>query len=154
MGQLGKDGYLSTNIDFDTAQSLFATGKVPYYVTGPWAVDKAKGAGIKYAISPLPTIEGKKMQPFLGVQMFYVSAKAKNDAFAQEFVTNYVPKKELQVDLFAAGHRPPALKAAYARGRDVGPRRQGVVRGRRGRSADAEHPGDELGLGPAGSGDG
>jgi len=114
MGQLGKDGYLSTNIDFDTAQSLFATGKVPYYVTGPWAVDKAKGAGIKYAISPLPTIEGKKMQPFLGVQMFYVSAKAKNDAFAQEFVTNYVTKKELQVDLFAAGHRPPALKAAYA----------------------------------------
>ena len=71
-------------------QSLFATGKVPYYVTGPWAVDKAKGAGIKYAISPLPTIEGNKMQPFLGVQMFYVSAKAKNDAFAQEFVTNYV----------------------------------------------------------------
>ena len=60
-GQLGKDGYLSTNIDFDTAESLFATGKVPYYVTGPWAVDKAKGAGIKYAISPLPTIEGNKM---------------------------------------------------------------------------------------------
>jgi arabinogalactan oligomer/maltooligosaccharide transport system substrate-binding protein len=114
MGQLGKDGYLSTNIDFDTAQSLFATGKVPYYVTGPWAVDKAKGAGIKYAISPLPTIEGNKMSPFLGVQMFYVSAKAKNDTFAQEFVTNYVTKKELQVALFAAGHRPPALKAAYA----------------------------------------
>jgi len=114
MGQLGKDGYLSTNIDFDTAQSLFATGKVPYYITGPWAIDKAKGAGIKYAISPLPSIAGGgKMKPFLGVQMFYVSAKAKNDAFAQEFVTNYVPKKELQVDLFAAGNRPPALKAAY-----------------------------------------
>ena len=83
-------------------------------MTGPWAVDKAKDAGIKYAISPLPTIEGKKMQPFLGVQMFYVSAKAKNDAFAQEFVTNYVTKKDLQLALFAAGHRPPALKAAYA----------------------------------------
>jgi arabinogalactan oligomer/maltooligosaccharide transport system substrate-binding protein len=114
MGQLGKDGYLSTNIDFDTAQSLFATGKVPYYVTGPWAVDKAKGAGIKYAISPLPTIDGGKMSPFLGVQMFYVSAKAKNKAFAEEFVTKYVPNKDLQVDLFKVGNRPPALAEAYA----------------------------------------
>ncbi len=113
MGQLGKDGILTTNIDFDTAQQLFSTGKVPYYVTGPWAVDKAKSAGIKYGISPLPTIQGNKMSPFLGVQMFYVSAKAKNDAFAQEFVAKYVTKPELQVDMFNIGHRPPALTAAY-----------------------------------------
>ena len=53
------------------------------------------------------------MQPFLGVQMFYVSAKAKNAAFAQEFVTNYVTRKDVQLALFAAGHRPPALKEAY-----------------------------------------
>ncbi len=112
MDQLGKDGILSTNIDFDTAQSLFGTGKVPYYITGPWATEKAKAASIKYGISPLPTIEGNKMSPFLGVQMFYVSAKAKNDAFAQEFVTNYVTKPELQVDLYKTGFRPPALKLA------------------------------------------
>jgi arabinogalactan oligomer / maltooligosaccharide transport system substrate-binding protein len=112
LNQLGKDGIISTNIDFDTAQSLFSTGKVPYYVTGPWAVDKAKGAGIKYGISPLPTLEGNKVSPFLGVQMFYVSAKSKNEAFAQEFVTNYVTKPELQVDMFNIGHRPPALQAA------------------------------------------
>jgi len=109
---LGKDKILSTNIDFDTAQSLFATGKVPYYVTGPWAVDKAKSSGIKYGITPLPTLQGNKVTPFLGVQMFFVSAKAKNDAFAQEFVTNYVTKPELQADMFNIGHRPPALQAA------------------------------------------
>ena len=43
------------------------------------------------------------MQPFLGVQMFYVSAKAKNNALAQEFVTNYVPRKDVQLALFEAG---------------------------------------------------
>ena len=48
-------------------------------MTGPWAVEKAKKAGISYAISPLPTIGGKKMTPFVGGQMFYVSAKAKSD---------------------------------------------------------------------------
>ena len=113
---LGKDELLSTNIDFDTAQSLFDTGKVPFYVTGPWAVDKAKDAGIKYAISPLPTHRGREMQPFLGVQMFYVSAKAKNDAFAQEFVTNYVTRKDVQLDLFELGtgrrpSRPPTRRS-------------------------------------------
>jgi len=53
------------------------------------------------------------MEPFLGVQMFYVSAKAKNKAFAEEFVTKYVPNKQLQIDLFNIGHRPPALTEAY-----------------------------------------
>ncbi len=111
---LGKVKALSTNVDGSNADALFDAGKVPFYITGPWALDKAKKANIKYAISPLPTLAGGgKMQPFLGVQMFYVSAKAKNAAFAQEFVTNYVPQEDLQVALFQGGFRPPALTSAY-----------------------------------------
>lgn len=110
---LGKEKILSTNVDGTNADALFDGGKYPYYITGPWAIDKAKKANIKYAISPLPTIAGGQMEPFLGVQMFYVSAKAKNKAYAEEFVLKYVTKKEMQVDLFNIGHRPPALKAAY-----------------------------------------
>jgi arabinogalactan oligomer/maltooligosaccharide transport system substrate-binding protein len=111
--KLGAAKVLSTNVSGDNADALFDAGKAPYYITGPWAIDKAKKANIKYAISPLPTIGGKPMQPFLGVQMFYVSAKAKNAAFAQEFVTNYVPRKDVQLALFEAGNRPPALTEAY-----------------------------------------
>jgi arabinogalactan oligomer / maltooligosaccharide transport system substrate-binding protein len=111
---LGKAKALSTNLDNTNVDALFDAGKVPFYITGPWAIDKAKKANIKYAISPLPTLAGGgKMQPFLGVQMFYVSAKAKNAAFAQEFVTNYVPREDVQLALFESGHRPPALTAAY-----------------------------------------
>ncbi|OIQ94700.1 maltose-binding periplasmic protein precursor [mine drainage metagenome] len=111
---LGAEKVLSTNVDGTNVDALFDTGKVPFYITGPWAIDKAKKANIKYAISPLPTLAGGgAMQPFLGVQMFYVSAKAKNAAFAQEFVTNYVPREDFQVALFEAGNRPPALTAAY-----------------------------------------
>jgi arabinogalactan oligomer/maltooligosaccharide transport system substrate-binding protein len=111
--KLGAAKVLSTNVSGDNADALFDAGKAPFYITGPWAIDKAKKANIKYAISPLPTIAGKPMQPFLGVQMFYVSAKAKNAAFAQEFVTNYVPRKDVQLALFEAGNRPPALTEAY-----------------------------------------
>ncbi len=110
---LGKQGILSTNIDGGIVDQVFDAGKAPYAMTGPWAIDKAKKAGVKYAISPLPTIGGKQMTPFLGVQMFYVSAKAKNDAFAQEFVTKYVMQKDLQIDMYNIGHRPPALIEAY-----------------------------------------
>ncbi|HRW19320.1 MAG TPA: maltose ABC transporter substrate-binding protein [Dermatophilaceae bacterium] len=113
LAKLGKDGILSTNVDGAIVDQVFDAGKAPYAMTGPWAIDKAKKAGIKYAISPLPTIAGKQMYPFLGVQMFYVSAKAKNAAFAQEFVTKYVMKKDLQIDMYNIGKRPPALTEAY-----------------------------------------
>jgi arabinogalactan oligomer / maltooligosaccharide transport system substrate-binding protein len=116
LAALGKVKALSTNVDGTNADALFDAGKVPFYITGPWAIDKAKKANIKYAISPLPSLTaGGKMQPFLGVQMFYVSAKAKNAAFAQEFVTKYVPREDVQMALFAAGHRPPALTSAYVK---------------------------------------
>ncbi|HEX7535582.1 MAG TPA: maltose ABC transporter substrate-binding protein [Dermatophilaceae bacterium] len=116
LAALGKVKALSTNVDASNADALFDAGKVPFYITGPWSIDKAKKANIKYAISPLPSLtNGGPMQPFLGVQMFYVSAKAKNAAFAQEFVTKYVPREDVQMSLFAAGHRPPALTSAYAK---------------------------------------
>jgi arabinogalactan oligomer/maltooligosaccharide transport system substrate-binding protein len=113
LAKLGKAKVLTTNVGDDNAEGIFDTGKAAFFITGPWAVPNAKKAGVKYAISKLPTIDGAQMEPFLGVQMFYVSAKAKNAAFAQEFVTNYVPRKDVQLELFKAGGRPPALIEAY-----------------------------------------
>ena len=152
LAKLGKEKVLSTNVDDTNAERALRQRQGPFFITGPWAVAKAKKAGIKYAISPLPAPAGGQMQPFLGVQMFYVSAKAKNAALAQEFVTNYVPRKDVQLALFEAGGRPPALSRGLRRGLRQGQGRQVVVRGRQGRQADAEHPGHELGLGPAGPG--
>ena len=114
LAKLGKEGVLSTNVGDDNAEGLFNAGKAPYFFTGPWATTSAKKANIKYAISNLPTLEGGgQMQPFLGVQLFYVSSKAKNASIAQEFVTNYITKKDVQLELFKALGRPPALTAAY-----------------------------------------
>lgn len=113
LAQLGKQGILSTNVGDDNAEGLFDAGKAPYFITGPWATTNAKKANIKYAISDLPTLDGGgQMQPFLGVQLFYVSSKAKNASIAQEFVTNYITKKDVQLELFKALGRPPALTEA------------------------------------------
>lgn len=112
--QLGAQKVLSTNIDGSNSDAIFGDKKAAFFITGPWAIQKAKDAGVNYAISNLPSLTGGgPMQPFLGVQMFYMSSKAKNAAIAQEFLTQYVTTKDFQVELFEVGHRPPALIEAY-----------------------------------------
>jgi arabinogalactan oligomer/maltooligosaccharide transport system substrate-binding protein len=144
LAALGQSKALSTNVD-----ALFDAGKMPFYITRPWSIDKAKKVGIKYAISPLPSLtDGGKMQPFLGIQMFYVSAKAKNAAFAQEFVTQYVPREDVQLALFVAGHRPASPDLGLCQSRFERSGRCGMVRGRQGWPGHAQHPGHELGVGP------
>ena len=110
---LGEEGALNVNVGGTEMEALFAEGKTPYMVSGPWAIANVEGAGIDYAIDPIPDFEdGGATTPFLGVQMFYVSSKAKNPAIAQEFVNKYVPSVDLQLALFEAGDRPPALQEA------------------------------------------
>lgn len=111
---LGNKKVLSTNVDATNQDALFADKKAPFMISGPWSVPTAEKAGVNYAISPLPSLAGGgNMKPFLGVQMFYVSSKAKNGTLAQEFVTSYIPRKDVQLALFEVGKRPPALKEAY-----------------------------------------
>ena len=116
LADLGKKKVLSTNVDDTNQDALFDSKAAPFMISGPWSVAKAQGAGINYGIAPLPALTeqgGGSMKPFLGVQMFYVSSKAKNAALAQEFVTNYIPRKDVQLALFEVGKRPPALTEAY-----------------------------------------
>lgn len=112
-GEKGK-GVLKRSIDPTNAVNLFAAGKVPYLVSGPWALPQIKKANIKYAISPIPGFAGMgPAEPFLGVQAFYLSSKAKNTAIAQEFALNYLTRKDVELALYQAEPRPPALTAAY-----------------------------------------
>jgi len=113
LGEKG-DGALKRSITGENSIATFTGKKCAFLVSGPWAVADAKKAGISYDISPVPGFAGgKEAQPFVGVQAFYVAAKGKNKALAQEFVTNYVTKPELAVALYKAEPRPPALTAAF-----------------------------------------
>ncbi|MFI9642018.1 extracellular solute-binding protein [Micromonospora sp. NPDC051925] len=116
IGKLGEkgDGALKRSITGENSIATFTGKKCAFLVSGPWAIADAKKANIAYDISPVPGFAGgKQAQPFVGVQAFYVAAKGKNKALAQEFVTNYVTKPELAVALYQAEPRPPALTAAF-----------------------------------------
>ncbi|MEU4688668.1 maltose ABC transporter substrate-binding protein [Actinoplanes sp. NPDC023714] len=115
LGALGEkgDGAFKRSITPENSIATFTGKKCAYLVSGPWAVTDVKKANLKYDISPVPGFKGgKEATPFLGVQSFYVAAKGKNKALAQEFVTNYVTTPELAVALYDAEPRPPALTAA------------------------------------------
>jgi len=100
-------GFLSNNIDWDTAHVLFETGESPFLMAGPWALERIGESGIPYAITNFP---GGGV-PFAGVQGFFVNALSENVLLAQTFLTEFVATDAVMQDLLEAGNRPSAFKS-------------------------------------------
>ncbi|MBO0868252.1 MAG: maltose ABC transporter substrate-binding protein [Micromonosporaceae bacterium] len=112
LGEKGS-GALTRSITADNAIPTFTSKKTAFLISGEWALPDIKKAGIHYDITPVPAFAGgKPAQPFIGVQAFYVASKGKDKALANEFVVNYLTQPDLQVALYQANPRPPALTAA------------------------------------------
>lgn len=109
----GKAKVLSGSITADIATDVFSKGQAPFIVTGPWNDDAFTKAGIKYAVSAIPTTSSAPAQPFVGISGFFVSSKSKNPLLAQNFVQNYLASPAAQMALYKVGGRPPALTSAY-----------------------------------------
>lgn len=112
LGEAGV-GALKRSIGSDNAIPTFTDGKCAFLVSGPWAINDIKTAGVNYDISPVPPFaDGDVARPFVGAQVFFVAARGQNKAVAQEFVANYLTSPDLAVALYRAEPRPPALTAA------------------------------------------
>lgn len=103
-------GVLSTSITYDIAVQQFKQGNSPFIIGGPWMLDQFKD--LKVAIDPIPAPGPEAAAPFVGVQGFYVNAKSPNALLANQFLLNYIGSEDIQVKMFEAGNRTPALKAA------------------------------------------
>jgi arabinogalactan oligomer/maltooligosaccharide transport system substrate-binding protein len=104
-----KDGHLQPDVDWDTMHVLFENGDAAMLITGPWALDRLKEAGIPYAISNLPAGPAGEAQPFLGVQGFMVSAFSDEPLLAQTFLLEFVATEETMQKLYEVGARPAAF---------------------------------------------
>lgn len=107
------EGLISKDVSYDVMIDKFSTGKAPFAITGPWAVSSFTDAGVNFAVEPIPTVEGGTPAVFVGVQGFMVSAFSENQELAKTFVLDYLNTEELQLQLFEAGGRPPALLSAF-----------------------------------------
>jgi arabinogalactan oligomer / maltooligosaccharide transport system substrate-binding protein len=111
-GQKGRTPVFSTSMGYTQATGGFIDGQCAFYLGGPWAIGTASGS-IRpgtFALSAIPGFAGMgPARPFLGVQSFMVSSKAKNMALADQFVLDYVASPAVQEALFKVEPRPAAL---------------------------------------------
>jgi len=113
LGENGETGtgYISTTIDYDINNELFASGKAAYTIQGPWAIETLTAQGVNIKVNPIPSAGGETAAPFVGVQGFYVSSQSANALVAQQFLTHYLATDEAQQALYEADPRLPAWKS-------------------------------------------
>lgn len=120
MTKLVKGGLAPNAIDWDASHVLFESGKAPFIMTGPWALNRFKTAGVHYAISPFPAAKkgGKAGAPFLGVQGMIISASSKQALLAQAFATEYIATEANMQLIYNAEQRPSAWKSISEKVKD------------------------------------
>ena len=106
-------GLISKDVSYDIMNESFSTGKAPFAITGPWAVGGFTDAGINYVVEPIPPVAGGTPEVFVGVQGFMLSAFSESPDLATTFMVDYLGTEEVQLALFEAGGRPPAMLSAY-----------------------------------------
>lgn len=113
-----QSGLINPSVTYDVMVDSFASGDAAFAITGPWAVSQEdppgfRAQGVPYAVSPIPTIQGGTPAPFVGVQGLMISSFSEQGLLAQTFVQDFIGTEEVQLALFEAGGRPPALLSAF-----------------------------------------
>jgi arabinogalactan oligomer/maltooligosaccharide transport system substrate-binding protein len=114
--QWNKEHLISSSVDYGTAQQLFLTGKVPFWITGPWESGNLTNPKyhLKFKVIQMPKIV-RRATPFLGAQGVMITKYASVHgvtSLANNFVESYLTKPSAQVALSKANGRLPALLAA------------------------------------------
>lgn len=113
----GDAGVISSSITSDIAKQTFLDGKAAYTVTGPWNVAAFRDAGMDVSVLPVPSAGSQPAQPFVGVQMFYQSAKSAHPVAARLFF-NYLATPEAQEKMQKLGGRASAMPEVAAKSDD------------------------------------
>lgn len=95
----------------DTAKAAFQAGKSAFYISGPWDVDGFKKATVPFAVTKIPSVNGKAFQPFIGVQAAFVNSKTTDAKQAAAWDLIKKLQTDLPLQLFKVGNRIPAQKA-------------------------------------------
>ncbi|HSP27529.1 MAG TPA: maltose ABC transporter substrate-binding protein [Ilumatobacteraceae bacterium] len=104
-------GLISKDVSYDIMIDSFSSGQAPFAITGPWAVGEF--SDINFVVEPVPPVEGGTPNVFVGVQGFMVSSFSENVDLAKTFLLDYLNTEELQLALYDAGGRPPAMTSAF-----------------------------------------
>ena len=106
---LKDDGLMDEATNYDSAKKAFLSGDSAFYISGPWDVSAFEEGNVNFGVAPMPTLNGKTVSPFLGVQMGFVNKNSSNQDLAFEFFKdNY---DELCNKSCEVGNRLPVLNS-------------------------------------------
>src|SRR5699024_6414518 len=95
----------------NTLDSLFTEGKAAAVISGPWAIDAYKEAGISYGVKELPMLDnGEHMSSCIGVKSYNVSTYSKNPELAEKLI-KFLSNEENQKTRYEITQEIPAVEA-------------------------------------------
>ncbi|NAX19404.1 maltose/maltodextrin ABC transporter substrate-binding protein MalE, partial [Vibrio sp. V22_P2S10T140] len=83
-------GVLNPNMDYAVSDAAFSKGEVAMTINGPWSWGNLDKLGINYGVAELPTLNGGKGNPFVGILSAGINSASPNTDLAVEFLENYV----------------------------------------------------------------
>ncbi len=85
-----EQGVMPRGARYAEMEAGFARGQVAMMITGPWAWDNARKAGIEVGVAPIPSVAGHPAKPFVGVLGCMIAAPSKLKDVAREFIENHL----------------------------------------------------------------
>ena len=106
-----ESGLINKDVSYDVMIDSFSSGNAPFAITGPWAVSSFED--VNFVVEPIPAVDGGTPNVFVGVQGFMISAFTEAEDLSKTFLLDYLNTEELQLGLYDAGGRPPAMTSAF-----------------------------------------
>lgn len=99
-------GFVSADMSTDIARSMFQNGESAFYIGGPWDTAGFNAVEVPFAVSPLPTLNGREFVTPVGTQLGFVSSKSQKQEYAWDFV-KYLMENSAE-EMYKVGGRIPA----------------------------------------------
>ena len=87
-------GVVDPNMDYSVSEAEFTKGEVAMTINGPWSWGNLDKLGVNYGVAELPTLNGGKGNPFVGILSAGINASSPNTDLAVEFLENYLFQDE------------------------------------------------------------
>ncbi|NOW06684.1 maltose-binding protein MalE [Clostridium beijerinckii] len=86
INHLATSGLISPSVTTDIAKGNFQNGKIGFFITGPWDVNKFKTAKVNFGVAPYPEINGAPTPTVGGVKLTFVPSASKKKDLAWKFM--------------------------------------------------------------------
>lgn len=94
LARLVDEGVMPRGARYSDMEAQFAAGKVAMMISGPWAWDNVRKAGIDFQVAPIPALGAHPAKPFVGVLGCMIAAPSPNKDIAREFLEHHLLKVE------------------------------------------------------------